>query len=398
MMTSSAGSPRLSSAWPPAFFPLHRAFAWLAPLLLALLLSACGGGGKPVRESSTPRLATTGVASDCGARTMVRSGGGTGFYLDDGPGDLVPSDLDCIPDAVPRLEPLHRPALRPYTVMGQRFVPITELGPYQVEGHGSWYGRRFHGKPTSTGERYDMFAMTAAHPTLPLPSYARVTNLQNGRSVIVRVNDRGPFLRGRVIDLSYAAAHRLGYVNAGSAQVRVESITPADMQGMALAARSPTGGRPTLVAAAPASQAPRNAPVARPVSAAPQLAVAEQAQPALHSPVTPPPLPEPAPLADEAMRPLTPLVGAPTPAEPALEASTGGAFVQLGVFSSESSAQGLMVRVRDELYDFSDRASIVAAEGRYRVQVGPFPSLDAARLEAGRIGARLRIAPYVVSR
>ena len=396
MMAPTAGSPRLFSVWPPVFLPLQRAPGWLAPLLLALLLSACGG--KPVRESSTPRLATTGVASDCGTRTMVRSGGGTGFYLDDGPGELVPSDLDCIPDAVPRIEPLHRPALRPYTVMGQNFVPITELGPYQVEGHGSWYGRRFHGKPTSTGERYDMFAMTAAHPTLPLPSYARVTNLQNGRSVIVRVNDRGPFLRGRVIDLSYAAAHRLGYVNAGSAQVRVESITPADMQGMALAVRSPTGGRPTLVAAAPAPQAPRSAPVARPVSAAPQLAVAEQAQPALHPPVTPP-LPESAPLADEAMRPLTPLAGAsafaPTETAPA---STAGAFVQLGVFASESSAQGLMVRVRDELYDFSDRASIVAAEGRYRVQVGPFPSLDAARLEAGRIGARLRIAPYVVSR
>jgi len=103
--------------------------------------------------------------------------------------------------------------------MGQQFVPRTELKPYRERGHASWYGRRFHGNPTSIGEPYDMFAMTAAHPTLPIPSYVRVTNLSNGRTVVVRVNDRGPFLRRRLIDLSYAAAYKLGYVNAGSASV-----------------------------------------------------------------------------------------------------------------------------------------------------------------------------------
>ena len=144
-----------------------------------------------------------------------------GYYLDDGPGANPPPNLDAIPDAVPRLEPLHRFANRPYSVLGRDYVPATELRPYRERGTASWYGRKFHAQKTSIGEPYDMYAMTAAHPTLPLPSYARVTNLANGRSVVVRVNDRGPFLHGRVIDLSYTAAARLGYVNQGSAQVEV---------------------------------------------------------------------------------------------------------------------------------------------------------------------------------
>jgi len=90
----------------------------------------------------------------------------------------------------------------------------------------SWYGNRFHGKPTASGEKYDMYAMTAAHPILPIPSYARVTSLENGRSVVVRINDRGPFLHGRVVDLSYVAAWKLGFVDKGTARVEVEQIVP----------------------------------------------------------------------------------------------------------------------------------------------------------------------------
>ncbi len=153
-----------------------------------------------------------------------------GYYKDDGPGDSPPPNLAAIPDAVPAPEPLHRYANRPYTVFGQAYVPLSTLQPYKQRGRASWYGRRFHGKKTSIGETYDMYAMSAAHPTLPLPSYARVTNLANGRSVVVRVNDRGPFHARRIIDLSYAAAHRLGYVNAGSAEVEVESILPGPAQ------------------------------------------------------------------------------------------------------------------------------------------------------------------------
>lgn len=148
------------------------------------------------------------------------------YYKDDGPGTAPPADLAAIPDATPRVEPLHRFANRPYQVFGRDYVPLTRIEPYKETGIASWYGRRYHGGPTSSGEKYDMYAMSAAHPTLPIPSYARVTNLANGRSVVVRVNDRGPFHSDRIIDLSYTAAWKLGYADAGSARVEVESLVP----------------------------------------------------------------------------------------------------------------------------------------------------------------------------
>jgi rare lipoprotein A len=153
-----------------------------------------------------------------------------GYYLDDGPG-AVPPNLGEITDAVPRAEPIHLASTRPYTVFGRTYTPFTEGRPYRARGVASWYGKRYHGQKTSSGEPYDMYAMSAAHTVLPLPSYARVTNLENGRSAVVRINDRGPFREGRLIDVSYVAAHKLGFVNAGSARVEVEAIVigqPAD--------------------------------------------------------------------------------------------------------------------------------------------------------------------------
>ena len=146
------------------------------------------------------------------------------YYKDDGPGDNPPPNLDQIADAEPRAEALHRWANRPYRVFGVDYVPMTALQPFRQRGVASWYGRRFHGQKTSSGEPYDMYGMTAAHPTLPIPSYVRVTHLASQRSVVVRVNDRGPFHAGRIIDLSYAAAHRLGFVAAGSAEVEIETV------------------------------------------------------------------------------------------------------------------------------------------------------------------------------
>ncbi len=154
-----------------------------------------------------------------------------GYYKDDGPGDKPPPNLAQIPDATPRQEPLHRAANRPYVVFGKYYEPLVALKPFKQRGLASWYGRRFHGQKTSSGEIYDMYGMTAAHTTLPIPSYARVTNLSNGRSVIVRINDRGPFHSDRIIDLSYAAAHKLGYIDAGSARVEVESVLPEESAG-----------------------------------------------------------------------------------------------------------------------------------------------------------------------
>ena len=149
-----------------------------------------------------------------------------GYYMDDGPGNRAPPNLDAIADAVPRNEPLNRYANRPYKQFNREYVPLTSVQPFRQRGLASWYGKRYHGQKTSVGEIYDMYAMTAAHPTLPIPSYARVTHLRNGKSVVVRINDRGPFLGGRIIDLSYAAAYRLGYIQAGSAEVEVEAVIP----------------------------------------------------------------------------------------------------------------------------------------------------------------------------
>ena len=183
----------------------------LGAAAVTLALAGCGSG--PSAKASTAPSTVT-----------AKSGG---YYLDDGPEASPPSKLDSIPDAVPRDEPLHRFANRTYVALGNTYTPQTERRAYSQEGLASWYGRRFHGKKTASGELYDMYAMTAAHPTLPIPSYARVTSLANGRSVVVRINDRGPFHSKRLIDLSYTAAHKLGYLSQGSARVRVESIDPA---------------------------------------------------------------------------------------------------------------------------------------------------------------------------
>lgn len=151
-----------------------------------------------------------------------------GYYLDDGPGDNPPPNLEAIPDAEPKPEPLHKFANRPYVALGQDYIPDISSKAYKAKGKASWYGRRFHGKRTASGEPYDMYAMTAAHPTLPIPSYVRVTSLRNNKSVVVRVNDRGPFHSSRLIDLSYTAAYKLGIVQTGSGMVEVESVLITD--------------------------------------------------------------------------------------------------------------------------------------------------------------------------
>lgn len=158
--------------------------------------------------------------------TAAAGSGKGGYYLDDGPGNAPPAHLEQIPDAVPRREPLNRHANKPYTAFGKVYVPDVSDKPYKARGIASWYGRRYHNQKTSTGEIYDMYGMTGAHPTLPLPCYVRVTNLSNHKSVVIRVNDRGPFRQDRLIDLSYTAAWKLGLLGHGSAEVEVERVFP----------------------------------------------------------------------------------------------------------------------------------------------------------------------------
>lgn len=245
-----------------------------------------------------------------------------GYYQNDGPGDHPPANLAAIPDAVPRWEPLHRFANRPYTVFGREYVPATALRAYQERGIASWYGKQFHGQKTSTGEIYDMYAMTAAHPTLPVPSYARVTHLANNQTVVVRVNDRGPFHAGRIIDLSYAAAFRLGIVEQGKAEVLVESILPAEVRERTTQTLAPLGNLGSTAQSA-----------ALPV-----------------------------------------------------QAETGGYFLQLGAFANYANAESFLNHVRRELLWIGEVAAVRQKEGLFRVQLGPYSSLQ----EAQRIGAEIR--------
>jgi rare lipoprotein A len=149
----------------------------------------------------------------------------TGLQSDDAPAN--PRDVSNVPDAVPRAEPPSRYGNpKSYKVYGKTYYPLATSKNYTARGTASWYGTKFHGKRTSSGEPYDMYAMTAAHKTLPLPTYVEVANLKNGRSVIVKVNDRGPFHDDRLIDLSYSAATRLDILPYGTGQVEIRAIDP----------------------------------------------------------------------------------------------------------------------------------------------------------------------------
>ncbi len=261
-----------------------------------------------------------------------------GYYLDDGPGENPPPDLEAIPDPIPQPEPIRTANARPYEAMGRTYIPMTELKPFKQRGMASWYGRRYHGRPTASGEPYDMYAMTAAHPTLPIPSYARVTHLGNGRSVVVRINDRGPFLSERIIDLSYTAAYKLGMVETGSAWVEVETLLPG-AQPLRESDSAPGAGPGTGSSPAVAHGAPPDMP------------------------------------------PFTP-----------------GYYLQLGAFGARENAEAFLGRVRGELAWLGDSLGLAFHERLYRVQAGPFPDAASAREAAGRIAAVLDLRPLIVSR
>lgn len=336
------------------------------------------------------------MIAGCSSPTKHSNARGGGYYMDDGPGDNIPADIARIPDAVPRIEP-HNPAnFRPYSVMGQRFVPVSATTPLRQRGVASWYGRKFHGQKTANGETYDMYAMSAAHPTLPLPSYARVTHERSGRSVIVRVNDRGPFLRGRVIDLSYAAAAKLGIIGKGSDTVVVEHITHADIRrglGNVAASPQPAAVRPA-VAAAP--ETPRVTPAAAPPTVTPDaLAVAPT------PPATPQTLaPAAAPAASAASAPTPDALAALGPRAPTLSADTSdGIYLQFGAFGSYISADRLANRLSAEIQAVEGRRALVHSGGDlHRVRVGPYPDRTTAVNAAVRIQEITGMQPTLAQR
>ena len=207
----------------------------LAVVLLPVLALIGCSSVPPASERSAIETLSRPAAKpgSTGIPVLPKAGSGRGgYYQDDGPGDNPPEGLLDVPDAEPRIES-YRPAnSRPYNVLGKTYTPEVEEKPFKQRGIGSWYGKKFHGQKTASGELYDMYKMTAAHPTLPIPSYARVTNLSNGKQVIVRINDRGPFHSNRIIDLSYTAALKLGYLGSGSSELEVERLLPDEIARM----------------------------------------------------------------------------------------------------------------------------------------------------------------------
>lgn len=309
--------------------------------VFAMVLSGCGTVS---RQEAPSRGKTTAPA-------------GGGYYLDDGPGANAPANIEAIPDAVPKIEPLGRGTMRPYTVMSRNYTPMTRLEPYKARGIASWYGRRYHGKQTSSGEIYDMYAMTAAHTVLPIPSYVRVTNVANGKSVVLRVNDRGPFIDNRLIDLSYTAAYKLGILGGGSGMVEVESIIP----GQSLATPQPAA--------------------AAPVAPAPPVPVAIET-----APVTAIPLPPPA------------AVAAVPAATSASSAATGGSYLQFGAFGVQANAESYLARLQAQADWLTGTLRVEQSAGIYRVQAGPYASETAAREAAERAGQVLGTKPVIVTR
>jgi len=254
----------------------------------------------------------------------------------DGPLPNPPPDLIKVPDAEPRIEPVRNGGPnKPYEVLGERYEPLAGDAAYAEKGLASWYGKKFHGRPTASGEVYNMYAMTAAHATLPIPSYARVRNPANGREIIVRINDRGPFHKGRIIDLSYTAALKLDLLR-GTAPVEVRRITYAEI-------RAGNWGKPAG---------------------------------------EPPPVfvPDTAPGA-----PQRETTGTPVTSSPAATPAAAGYWLQFGAFSKLDGAEALRERVAQADLTLLPLLTIVREAGLHRLRAGPFPSADEARATATRL-------------
>jgi len=271
-----------------------------------------------------------------------------GYYLDDGPGDNPPTDIDSIPNAILKTEQLNERANKPYSALGQQYTPMTSYIQYKKQGIASWYGRRYHGKKTSTGEVYDMYSMTAAHTILPIPSYAKVTNPINGRSVIVRINDRGPFKHDRLIDLSYAAAYQLRLIKGGSGLVEVETI---DTSAEALQKTTP-------VKSITQNQLPETSSVK--IEGAPV----------------------------ETTTAYTP---------PSINTVTTQYFVQAGAFKNEMNGNLLMKKIQGLLLAESVSVANVYNNGLYRVKLGPYSSRNEADIAAANIRRQLNTAAHVTN-
>lgn len=323
----------------------------LLVLLTIGLLAACGSSPMkpsvktppPAAPANTPKPPSAPPSAETPATptapTPEEKPSAGGYYLDDGPDENAPANLDNIPGAALKSELPDPRANRPYSALGMQYTPMKTYAPYKKQGIASWYGKRFHGKKTSTGEIYDMYAMSAAHTVLPIPSYAKVTNPANGRSVIVRVNDRGPFKRERLIDLSYAAAYQLRLIKQGYGLVEVETIDTRPEALQKMAANKPVQTTPN------ADNAPTN-----------------------HANVT-----------------------------TATDASTTQYYVQAGAFKNEANGEVLQKKIQGLSLDENVGVANVYNNGLYRVKLGPYATKNAAETSAATIRRQLNIAARVIN-
>lgn len=344
------------------------AWRW-APATLAVALALLAGCAstpslaphRPIAPMPAPGSSANHPKIDSEVPPMPAAGSGRGgYYQDDGPGDNPPAGLKDVPDAEVRNEPYAKFANRPYVVFGQTYTPLLNQEPYTQRGIASWYGKKFHGQKTSSGELYDMYKMTAAHPTLPIPSYARITSLESGKSVVVRINDRGPFHSSRVVDVSYTAALKLGLLGKGSHQVEIERLLPGDVEKIATTRRNaPVLERapaPEIAALMLGDRAPADA------AAAGAVAVVQVTAP----------VPESAPVAS-------------------------GFYLQLGAFSRADKAD----EVRQQLQQSGaalGALDVVVAGPIYRVMGGPFATRADATAAAQTLPAAMKLKPLVVRR
>lgn len=313
-------------------------------MICLVALSACGGKA-PIKPDSADS------ATPVPAKQAEAQPGKGGYYLDDGPDSNTRIDINSIPDAEPKTEKPYARSNKPYIALGQKYVPMTRYSPYQRQGIASWYGKRYHGKQTSSGEVYDMYGMSAAHTTLPIPSYVKVTNPANNRSVVVRVNDRGPFKKERLIDLSYAAAHKLDLIMPGSGTVIVEAIDTSP-EGLKKFAQS----KKTITAENNAAT------------------------------VTPP--------VDTS---VTGQVDVSYTSQKVARTDFSAFYVQVGAFKSEQN--GEILRKKIIALNLANDASVtnVYNGSLYRVRLGPFASRRDADVHANRVRQRLNISTLVTN-
>jgi rare lipoprotein A len=328
-----------------------------AVIALAALMTGCGSTGE--RKPLVPLPWHHKMSANHGDVALPPAGSGRGgYYKDDGPGREIPPGLELVPDAIVRAEPYAKWANRPYSVFGQTYNPILHEEPFTQRGVASWYGVKFHGQRTSSGEPYDMYKMTAAHPTLPIPSYARVTSIATGKSVVVRINDRGPFHASRIVDVSYTAALKLGLLGKGSHEVEIERLFPTDPTQVATLRRAATSQAQALsVAPAP-----------------PDIATLM-----LEDRVT------------------SSSAAAVKPAQEAAAATPAGFWLQLGAYSRADKAQEMSRQLADAGVALGSLE--VAPVGTvHRLYGGPFGTRAEAQQAAKALPSELGLKPIVVKR